>query len=398
MLGPVNDALELVELGTAAVAMIDVRGLPREGLALGALKLQRHLDRVRALHAVIVAEADRQRVWDGSGARNMVDWLAGRTNTSYGDAVSRVRLGEALNASSELNDAVANGDISAASAESLFDAVTNPPSGADIGELVDAVKGAGPRDAKDAAEKWSDTHRAETPEQHAERCHQKRSVRPGKPVDGMVTTTVLLPVLANRQFLNSISHIAGKPTEGDACTTEQRLADGLVMLCDAYAKGQVVGGRERPTMLITIDAASFAGATDEPGITSHGERIPAHLVRHLAEHANLQRVLFAGSTVLNLGREVRYATDAQYKALLARDGGCRWNGCHIPAPWCDADHLMPWEDGGRTDLANLVLLCRYHHTEKHRPGVNVLGGVHDLRLQLANGTLIDCRSRTRAAA
>ena len=393
-----HDALELLELGAAAVAMTNAHSLTREALALGALGLQQHLDRVRALHAVVVAEADRQRVWEGSGARNMADWLAGRTNTSYGDAASRVRLGEAFTASPELKDAVDNGDISAASAESLFDAVTNPPDGADLGELLDAVKGAGPRDAKDAAEKWRDTHRNETPEQFQERCHHKRAVRSGRPVDGMVTTTVVLPVLANRQFLNSISHVAGKPSEGDGRTTEQRLADGLVMLCDAYAKGQVVGGREKPTILITINADSFAGRSDEPGITAHGERIPAHVVRHMAEHANLQRVLLAGSHVLNLGREVRYATDAQYKALLARDGGCRWTGCHIPAPWCDADHLIPWENGGATDLDNLVLWCRHHHTEKHRPGVTIHGDVHDLRLQLIDGTIIDCRPRTQAAA
>jgi len=397
-----EDCLELLDLAADTVAMLDAATLPQESLALGALGIQRHIDRMKALHAVIVTEADRQRVWAGTGARNMADWLAGTTNTAYGDAASRVRLGEALKASPELKDAVDNGDLSAASAESLFDAVTNSPDGADLGELLDAVKGAGPRDTKDAADEWRRTHRSETSEQHEERCHLRRAVRPGRAVDGMVTTTVTLPILSSRQFINSISHIAGKPSDTDGRTTEQRLADGVLLLCDAWAKGQVTGGREKPTILISINADSFAGRTDDPGTTAQGDRIPAHVVRHLAEHANLQRVLLTGSHVLELGREVRYATDSQYKALLARDGGCRWNGCHIPAAWCDADHLTPWEHGGRTDLNNLVLWCRHHHTEKHRPGVQVHGDINNLRLELANGTLIHCppkqRPRTQAAA
>ena len=40
----------------------------------------------------------------------------------------------------------------------------------------------------------------------------------------------------------------------------------------------------------------------------------------------------------------------EYAALVARDGGCRWVGCTVPASWCEVDHLIAWEHGGRTDL------------------------------------------------
>jgi hypothetical protein len=29
---------------------------------------------------------------------------------------------------------------------------------------------------------------------------------------------------------------------------------------------------------------------------------------------------------------------------------------------CDAHHIVPWQEGGPTDLGNLVPLCRVHHT------------------------------------
>ena len=76
-----------------------------------------------------------------------------------------------------------------------------------------------------------------------------------------------------------------------------------------------------------------------------------------------------------------------------RDGGCRWPGCHIPARWCEADHLIPWEDNGPTDLDNLVLWCSHHHHEKHRPGVTIHGNANNLQLRFANGETLHCPPR-----
>ena len=48
-----------------------------------------------------------------------------------------------------------------------------------------------------------------------------------------------------------------------------------------------------------------------------------------------------------------------------RDGHCRAEGCDIPAAWCEAHHLTPWSEGGRTDLDNAILLCSHHHHRAH---------------------------------
>ena len=398
-----RNTLTLCDQTVDALARVDLTAATPQSLALGALGIQRHIDRMKALHARVLTAADQAKVWQGTGARNIADWLASNTNTSYGDAVGRKKLADALDKSPALADAVAKGEISAATAETLHDTIANPPAGADIGELIDAVKGAGPRAAKAAAELWKDIVSNETEEQREERRYQSRSVRSSAAVDGMVTTTVHLPVLQSRQFINAISHIAGTPTKHDARTTEQRLADGVVQLCVAYAKGQITGGRERPTILITIPVDGFTGDSNEPGTTSYGDRIPAHIVRRIADNANLQRIMATGTHILNLGRSVRYANDDQYKALVARDRGCRWPGCEIPAAWCEIDHLIAYSAGGPTDIDLLALWCTQHHHEKHRPGVKIHGNTHNLQLELANGTIIDCRlpqqqQRTQAAA
>jgi Domain of unknown function (DUF222)/HNH endonuclease len=42
--------------------------------------------------------------------------------------------------------------------------------------------------------------------------------------------------------------------------------------------------------------------------------------------------------------------------------------CDRPLAWCDAHHLQHWLHGGRTDLANLALVCRAHHRVVHEGG------------------------------
>ncbi|MCB0983580.1 MAG: DUF222 domain-containing protein, partial [Ilumatobacter sp.] len=333
-----DTALAHCSTAIAAVAAVPLEGLSASELGGAAVSIQGFIDRLTMVHARVVAEADRAGVWGGTGARNMADWLSQRTKTSYGDAMDRVKLGDAAEAAPELEEAVSSGEMSAKSAVALHGAITSAPEGADVAGLVEAAKGATPREAADAGEKFKESNRSrkETPEEAEERRHQKRSVRSGRPEDGMVTTTVVLPTLQHRQFINAITHVAGDPYEGDTRTTEQRLADGVVLLSDAYAKGAVTGGRERPTLLLVLDVEEGEART------AHGDNIPGHIAERLAENALVQRVLRTGSRILDLGNTVRLATDAQYKALVARDGGCRWPGCHIPAAWCEIDHLVPF--------------------------------------------------------
>lgn len=57
----------------------------------------------------------------------------------------------------------------------------------------------------------------------------------------------------------------------------------------------------------------------------------------------------------------RFADALQRLVLYAQADGCRFPGCDEPAVRCQVHHLKPWNDGGRTTLANLLLVCRAHH-------------------------------------
>lgn len=386
-----DTALASCASSISALAAVPLSGLTRDALGVASVRVQTMIDRLTLAHAQIVTAADRAGVWAGSGARNMADWLALQTKTSYGDANDRMRLGDAADSVPELADAVASGELSAKSATALHPAIKEAAHGADTAALVQKAKGSTPREAAAACEKFREDNRAkpETPEEAEDRRYKRRGIRSGRPDDGMVTSTVVLPVVEHRKFINAVSHVAGTPCEGDQRTTEQRLADGLTLLCDAYAKGDVNGGRERPTILLVIDADAMTGDNDGDAHTANADRIPAHIARRMAENAHLQRVLRVGSQIIDLGRTARLASESQYRALVVRDQGCRWPGCHIPPAWCEIDHLVPFP-AGPTDLANLVMWCSHHHHEKHRPGVVVRGDAHDFSITLSTGTTLHC--------
>lgn len=56
------------------------------------------------------------------------------------------------------------------------------------------------------------------------------------------------------------------------------------------------------------------------------------------------------------------------KLITLRDQICRFPGCTRSAREGDVDHSTDWQHGGKTVPANLAVLCRRHHTLKHRLG------------------------------
>lgn len=103
--------------------------------------------------------------------------------------------------------------------------------------------------------------------------------------------------------------------------------------------------------------------------TSDGTQLTADQLLRIAEEAEIWPTILNRKNVpLALGRSQRLASKGQTVALIARDGGCSFPGCTHPAEWCDRHHIQDWIRGGPTDLDNLTLLCRYHHTHFQQKG------------------------------
>jgi hypothetical protein len=167
----------------------------------------------------------------------------------------------------------------------------------------------------------------------------------------------------------ALEPLARPSGEGDDRSRERRCADALVELAghtlDSGVLPQHAG--QRPHLQVTATLATVQGREGAPAAELDlGGPIAAETARRLGCDAGVTRVVFgADSAVLDVGRATRVPATATRRAVQARDRGCVWPGCHRPASWGELHHLRHWAQGGSTDLANLVAICRAHHWKVH---------------------------------
>jgi hypothetical protein len=160
--------------------------------------------------------------------------------------------------------------------------------------------------------------------------------------------------------------------EGDDRSRERRFADALVELAghtlDSGVLPQHAG--QRPHLQVTATLATVQGREGAPAAELDlGGPIAAETARRLGCDAAVTRVVFgADSAVLDVGRATRVPATATRRAVQVRDRGCVWPGCHRPASWGEVHHFRHWAQGGSTDVANLVMICRAHHWKVHEGG------------------------------
>jgi NAD-dependent dihydropyrimidine dehydrogenase PreA subunit len=89
--------------------------------------------------------------------------------------------------------------------------------------------------------------------------------------------------------------------------------------------------------------------------------VPRKILETLTPDTELAGMVFdRAGRPLWLGRKQRLANAAQRLAVAIRDGGCF--ECGAPMHRCELHHIREWHrDSGRTDVDNLVAVCRRHH-------------------------------------
>lgn len=182
-------------------------------------------------------------------------------------------------------------------------------------------------------------------------------------------------------------------------TLEQRKADALLQLARTFldAEPDDRSGEDRHLVVVQVSAEALtqnapAGTSAEEGITADAPspNVPAGTpelcgvlgagpleVRTAERLACTGKVAIsitdAGGEILHLGRSRRLASRAQRRALRLRDTTCSFPGCH-QSQHLDAHHVVPWSDGGPTDIDGLALLCRRHHVMVHEGGLRLMPG------------------------
>ena len=137
----------------------------------------------------------------------------------------------------------------------------------------------------------------------------------------------------------------------------------------------------RTTVVVHVDVEKRAAAFHLGPMLTDSER------RYLTCDATCEVWFERGGEVIGAGRATRVINRRLRRALEHRDRTCVVPGCGSTRG-LHAHHIRHWEDGGPTDLANLVLLCPYHHRMLHGGGITVAGTARDLTITDSDGRVL----------
>jgi hypothetical protein len=162
------------------------------------------------------------------------------------------------------------------------------------------------------------------------------------------------------------------------------------------------GGSGRTETMVVVDATSPSGPVIDWGLAVE---VPWRVLQELFAVADPAVVVVRNGVVLhapgqlNLGRATRLASKAQRRALRALYPTCAIPGCGVRFRYTQPHHLVWWEHGGLTDLANLVPLCDRHHHCVHDKGWRLrLGLNRELDVILPDGQVMTTGPPNRRAA
>jgi hypothetical protein len=157
--------------------------------------------------------------------------------------------------------------------------------------------------------------------------------------------------------------------DGDAVPPFPNAVDALMSLVETGWDAEVV---RRPhgqhtTVVVHVDAAQRVAALHLGSLLSADER------RHLLCDATCEVWFERDGQLIGSGRTTRTINRRLRRALEHRDRGtCVVPGCGATRG-LHAHHIWHWEDGGPTELHNLVLVCPYHHRSHHRGLITITG-------------------------
>jgi hypothetical protein len=158
------------------------------------------------------------------------------------------------------------------------------------------------------------------------------------------------------------------------------MADALVAMAERFlahppGDDETLHTADRFQVTVHVSAETLSDGTidpNDPPETEDGSVVSAETARRLCcDTAIVPMLETANGEPLAVGRKTRTIPPAIRRALKRRDGGCLFPGC-ANTRFVDGHHITHWVNGGPTELGNLLLLCRFHHTLVHEGGYEIV--------------------------
>lgn len=323
--------------------------------------------------------------------------LTGRGRRSQRDAEAAANRGDVCKTMPTVQDALAEGTISAGHVDAIANAAAQLDDSAKA-ELRDLeknlVNAATAMPVEDFERECQNLGRILTGDDGTSRHERHRKMRRVRRwVDrqtGMCKTLIELDAETDATMwtaMNAAIAAARADKQAADLTFDQLQADAVVnLITGARSTDQRV-----PEISVLIDHSTLLSGLHDRSTceTSDGNPLSVETIRRLCCDGDiLPIVLGAMGEVLDVGRSERLANRQQRRALRAMYRTCAHPDCHIKFGHCRIHHVIPWEAGGSTNLDHLIPLCGRHHHLVHEGGWTLtLQADRSITLRRPDGTI-----------
>jgi hypothetical protein len=412
------DLLERAARLLEEVAALPLAGVPDEELCAITAQAARVERFVAAVGTVAAAEiVERSRFELGSdglsyrlGHRRGIHLVEDITRVAQTEAARRIRLGTAIRSRSTLDGrplpaqfphvaaAVTSGTMAMDAAAAVIRCLSQAAANGAEPEHLDAAEAdlvaASAHEPADSvavmARAWREALDPDGAQPREEQLRERRGFTLGREHNGMtpfwgaadpISAARLKAAFAESTAPDAAPRFLDDPDAERAATLASADGDIVVRVSDPRTPAQrrldillglltagirSTGQRSTAAVAAVVLLSDLQKGEGVGWLDDVAEPVSIETIRELACDAGFYRVLLGNDgEVLAEGLRERYFTPAQRRALAVSDGGCVWPGCNAPPSWCHAHHVVPWAEGGKTDIENGVLLCPAHHHMLH---------------------------------
>lgn len=374
-----------VEAVVAAFLAQSVDAMPGSQAGAEAVTLAGLIGRLQAARLDRLALVQADGTWALDGSRSAAAWLSRQERSSRAAAGADLKTARLLQDLPATADAVRAGTLPTEHARAITRTCLRTPAMRQM--LTDPKRGEafllsqahlGLEDYKRFLSAWAYRVDPDAVDAAYREGRDGYWLQTAQTNDGVAVRGFLSPV-AGEGLITMLRAETGVPAKDDSRDTPQRMHDALAAVVARVLDGGALGRHAsvRPQIVVHVPWATLKAEADAVGLPpawlqESQSVLPRRVLERLVCDSELTRVVFGPTgEALDAGRAQRTFTGPRRRALDARDGGCRWPGCHAPPEQCEGHHRTRWRDGARTDVREGLLLCWFHHDRTHDQDVRI---------------------------
>jgi Domain of unknown function (DUF222) len=330
-----------------------------------------------AMKTLLARRVEETKVWRESGHRSAAHWVAEVTGETVGTATRSLETARALGQLRETDAAFRAGELSETQAAEITNAAGADPTAESA--LLNAAAATSVKGLKD---RCREVRAGAEPDDRAWACrlHERRRAHKWTDADGAYRFEARMAPDAGARFDSAweaqIDRIFRDARR--AGRHEPRAAYAADALVALASEGPCKPVEVRVTVDSTALARGHAEAGERCDVGGVGP-MPVTTARALLDDCSVAVMVRDGDDITSVSSPRRTIPVKLRRALEAEYPTCGVPSC-ANDQFLQIDHIVPVEEHGATELANLWRICTHHHALKTHAGWRVVGrnGTRDL--------------------